>query len=91
MHFPTTALSSRSTGVQSFITEERAINMDHVCPMLFTSAGWMVPGFAHTMALRRASSLFSALFTTTSAASSSNPSPRQLKEMAVKDFVNVGV
>jgi len=38
------------------------------------------------MASRRAFSLFSSLFST-SAASSSNPSARQLKEMAVKDLV----
>lgn len=38
------------------------------------------------MTSRRAFSLFSALFST-SAASSSNPSSRQLKDMAVKDFV----
>ncbi|KAI0249526.1 thioredoxin-like protein [Lactifluus subvellereus] len=36
---------------------------------------------------RRVLSLFSALYST-STASSSNPSPRQLKEMAVKDLVN---
>jgi hypothetical protein len=39
---------------------------------------------------RRAFSLFSALFST-STASSSNPSPRQLKEIAVKDLVNVRI
>ncbi|KAI0286860.1 thioredoxin-like protein [Russula aff. rugulosa BPL654] len=38
------------------------------------------------MALRRGFSLFSALFST-STASSSNPSSRQLKDMAVKDLV----
>lgn len=58
--------------------------------MLFSQRGDGFPASQYTMALRRASSLFSALLTT-SAASSSNPSPRQLKEMAVKEFVNVGV
>ncbi|KAF8481012.1 thioredoxin-like protein [Russula ochroleuca] len=38
------------------------------------------------MASRRSFSLFSALFST-SAASSSNPSPRQLKDLAIKDLI----
>jgi hypothetical protein len=42
------------------------------------------------MASRRALSLFSALFST-STASSSNPSARQLKDMAIKDFVTVSI
>jgi len=43
-----------------------------------------------TMTSRRAFSLFSALFSTPTA-SSSNPSTRQLKDMAVKEFVTVGI
>ena len=44
----------------------------------------------YTMTSRRTFSIFSALFST-SAASSSNPSSRQLKEMAVKDLVTVRI
>jgi hypothetical protein len=39
---------------------------------------------------RRALSLFSALFSS-STASSSNPSARQLKDIAIKDLVTVGI